>query len=108
MSKKAEMTIVKCKRCGEDVLYYPDKDLCRHERFWSLDKKELHIDACFLKVPRTKAEKDKSSRFWSKYNQEQYEIRDKKRTINNANLIAEKKREVPFKLDKHIKLNQPD
>lgn len=93
MAKKIEITVVKCKRCGEDALYYPSKDLCRHERFWSLDKKELHIHACHLKVPRTKSEKAKSSKFWSKYNEEKYESIDKKRTLDNANRIAESKRE---------------
>lgn len=101
-----KVEIVKCKRCGEDALYYADKNLCRHERFWSLDKKELHIHACYLKVPRTKYEKAKSSKFWSKYNEEKYEAKDKKRTIDNANIVAEKKREVPFRVDKYIDLNK--
>jgi hypothetical protein len=99
MKKKIEMTVVKCKRCGEEVLYYPGRDLFGVYRFWSLDKKEVHITACYLKLPRTRASIDRSLKRGLAAVNEEYEAVDEERTLDNANLIAEEARE-PYKKEK--------
>jgi hypothetical protein len=107
MAKKSELKIIKCKACGEDVLYYPDRWLPPMARLWTLDRKQCHFEVC---IPKTKdIRKREIKREITSINKqinELYKDMDESRTIDNANIVAEKKREVPFRVDKYIDLNK--